>query len=335
MFKQAIRIAAVMAASAAMTLPALATDRYVAGFEQPTFQLGTLAGETYWNGQDEWVATGDGYDEPDFASIVVQDGVIRDGRQAAMFGAVGQESGFINTWRTITFDPLEGEPYVYVDLDFFIADNANRSEAWGMGIQSGPLTGLTKWLVWDDNRITILDPSIGDWLDTGVQATRNSWHHMQTLIDFTSMTVQLNFDGQQIATVGAWDGIELYAFASIYLGTPGSDTLYFDNYSVRSFSTTGINDRPGALPAGITLNQNYPNPFNAETAIEFNLPVGSHISLDIYDVLGRKVISLAEGYYAAGSYQARWSADSYPSGTYFYVLTTGETTISKRMTLMK
>jgi len=336
MFNKAIRIAACLVAAAAMTIPALATDRYAAGFEQPTFQLGTLAGETYWNGQDGWVATGDGYDEPDFASIVVQDDITRDGQQAAMFSAVGQESGFINTWRNLAFDPLDdGEPYVYVDLDFYIADNADRSEVWGMGIQSGPMTGLTKWLIWDDNRITILDPSSGDWLDTGHQATRNAWHHMQTIIDFTSMTVRLNFDGQQIAMVGTWDSLQLYAFASIYLGTPGSDTLYFDNYSVRSLVTTGIDDRPGALPTSITLDQNYPNPFNAETAIDFNLPTDSNIRLEIYDVLGRKVETLAEGRYAAGSHKARWSADSYPSGTYFYVLTSNEATISKRMTLIK
>jgi len=330
------RFAAILMLVAITALTAGATDRYVTGFEPPTFFLGTLPGETYLDGQDGWVATGDAYDEPDIAAIRVQNSVVRDGLQAAEFSAVNQPPTYINAWRNLVFDPLdEGEPYVHVDLDFYIADNAERSEVWGMGIQSGPMTGITKWLVWNDNSITILDPAIDDWFDTGYDAARNTWHHMRTVIDYNAMTVQLFFNNQLIATVGTWDEIPLYAFASIYLGEPGSDTFYFDNYEVRSFTTTGIEKNEILIPEIITLNQNYPNPFNARTAISYNLAAYENVKLEVFDLLGRKIMTLVNGFQNAGTYSVFWDAGACPSGIYFYTLTAGQKTVSKQMTLIK
>jgi hypothetical protein len=331
-----IKLTMILIIAITTALTASATERYIADFEQPTFQPGVLAGETYWSGQDGWVATGDLDEEPNFSEITVQSSIVRDGIQAAEICATDQASDFINVWRNFLFDPLEeNEPYVYVDLDFYITDNAAPSEVWGMGIQSSAMGGVTKWLVWNDNSITILDPATGDWFDTGYDITRNTWHHMQTFIDFNVMTVQLIYDGQLIATVGAWDDLQLYAFASIYLGAPGSDTLYFDNYQIRSFSTTGIEDKIDLKPVAVTLNQNYPNPFNACTKINFDLTGDEYVRLDIFDILGRKVATLVDGFMSAGQHSILWDASAKPSGIYYYALCVGQRTVAKRMSLIK
>ncbi|GEM_PF-2642261 len=90
-----------------------------------------------------------------------------------------------------------------------------------------------------------------------------------------------------------------------------------------------------ATTNNLYLPNNYPNPFNATTTITFTLPKETSVSLDIYDLLGRKVITLANGEYGAGKHNVVWDATDSPSGIYFYKLTIGNKTFTKRMTLLK
>ncbi|MEI2810449.1 MAG: T9SS type A sorting domain-containing protein [Nocardioides sp.] len=95
-----------------------------------------------------------------------------------------------------------------------------------------------------------------------------------------------------------------------------------------------------ALPTNFALFQNYPNPFNPKTTIEFSLPSHTNLKLEIFDVLGRNVATLAEGTRKAGHYRLQWngasrSGISVPSGIYFYRLATPEFVQTKRMLLMR
>jgi hypothetical protein len=72
-----------------------------------------------------------------------------------------------------------------------------------------------------------------------------------------------------------------------------------------------------SIPAEFALSQNYPNPFNPTTTINFDLPEPSHVSLVIYDVLGRKVAQLENGTKEAGYHSTTWNADDISSGVYF------------------
>lgn len=83
---------------------------------------------------------------------------------------------------------------------------------------------------------------------------------------------------------------------------------------------TGIIEEIKHVPTSISLSQNYPNPFNASTTIRYDLPVESDVTLDIYDILGRKLETLVDQWQAAGSYIVVWDADQNSSGLYFYKL---------------
>ncbi len=83
------------------------------------------------------------------------------------------------------------------------------------------------------------------------------------------------------------------------------------------------------------LENCYPNPFNPTTKISFAIPEKSQIKLRVFDVLGREVSLLADGVYEAGKYQITFDAGNLPSGVYFYNLTTGSNSISKKMLLVK
>ena len=86
--------------------------------------------------------------------------------------------------------------------------------------------------------------------------------------------------------------------------------------------------------AGVSV-ENYPNPFNPTTKISFSVPQKSQIRLKVFDVLGREVANLADGVYEAGKYEVSFDASKLPSGVYFYNLTTGTNSITKKMLLMK
>jgi len=89
------------------------------------------------------------------------------------------------------------------------------------------------------------------------------------------------------------------------------------------------------VPLHFSLSPNYPNPFNASTAIQYTLPEPFHITIDIYDLLGRKVAALINEQQQAGYHQAIWNADGFSSGVYFYKIRTGDYTETKKMVLLK
>ena len=83
------------------------------------------------------------------------------------------------------------------------------------------------------------------------------------------------------------------------------------------------------------LLANYPNPFNSSTTIRYTMPTAGLVTLDIYDILGRKVQTLLDNNQQAGEYRVIWNADGVGSGVYFYRLTTGSNSISRPMILLK
>jgi len=97
----------------------------------------------------------------------------------------------------------------------------------------------------------------------------------------------------------------------------------------------GIDNPNDQVPGKFALTQNYPNPFNAQTLIQYNLPGESDVSLTIFDILGRQVETLIDGYQTAGPHQVIWNADNSPSGIYFYMIKADNSVETKRMTLIR
>ncbi len=107
---------------------------------------------------------------------------------------------------------------------------------------------------------------------------------------------------------------------------------------VRTF-TTSLGGKE-QLPDEYSLNQNYPNPFNPTTLIEFALPLASEVSLEIYNILGQHVRTLANGYTPGGYLSVNWdgldqNGMELSSGTYIYRLQAADITLTKKMVLMK
>jgi hypothetical protein len=89
------------------------------------------------------------------------------------------------------------------------------------------------------------------------------------------------------------------------------------------------------IPKTFFLGQNYPNPFNPSTTIRFSLPKSCHVTLKIYNILGRKVETLVEGERKVGEYEIQWTPEGLASGIYFYRLQAGELGETKRLVFLK
>ncbi len=88
-------------------------------------------------------------------------------------------------------------------------------------------------------------------------------------------------------------------------------------------------------PAEFKLTQNYPNPFNPATVIKYSLPHDTHISLKVYDMLGREAAVLVDGFQQAGNHEAVFNAGNFASGIYIYVLSAGDFKEARKMIVTK
>ncbi|MBS1552773.1 MAG: T9SS type A sorting domain-containing protein [Bacteroidetes bacterium] len=89
------------------------------------------------------------------------------------------------------------------------------------------------------------------------------------------------------------------------------------------------------VPTNFELSQNYPNPFNPSTKISFGLPNDGKVSLKIYDMTGKEVMTLVNEVKTAGFYSVSFNASSLSSGIYFYTLSADNFTATKKMMLIK
>jgi hypothetical protein len=89
------------------------------------------------------------------------------------------------------------------------------------------------------------------------------------------------------------------------------------------------------IPSAFSLSQNYPNPFNPTTKIDYELPNDANVSITLYDISGKEVLSLINESKTAGYHTVQINASSLSSGTYFYNITAGNFVQTKKMTILK
>ncbi|MCP4613070.1 MAG: DUF2817 domain-containing protein [Planctomycetes bacterium] len=90
-----------------------------------------------------------------------------------------------------------------------------------------------------------------------------------------------------------------------------------------------------SLPEKFTLHQNYPNPFNPVTIIKYQLPKAEHVRITVYNILGQEVTSLVDSPKEAGYHEIQWDATNISSGIYLYRMTSGNSSRTKRMILIR
>jgi hypothetical protein len=157
---------------------------------------------------------------------------------------------------------------------------------------------------------------------------------------------------QQVDSMGDWEKYEVVAmspsdaagvsirarFTSFPMGT-----VYFDDFEIREVTVVaGVEEEEDEdiVISSYNLLQNYPNPFVNETYISYQLSRETHANLTVYDMLGRKVVTLMDKKQQAGAYTVKWDGrDDYGnkvvSGIYFYRLSTSDFRATQKMLILR
>jgi hypothetical protein len=105
---------------------------------------------------------------------------------------------------------------------------------------------------------------------------------------------------------------------------------------IRPFSSLDvISDYEDKSSMQFALDQNYPNPFNPSTTISYTLLKDENVTLKVYNIKGKELETIINYKQNAGKYSVNWNRPNYPSGTYFYKLTTPSFTKTRKMVLLK
>jgi len=130
-----------------------------------------------------------------------------------------------------------------------------------------------------------------------------------------------------------------------FIGIPGVVKLFiYNNYIFagglyvwrRSLSEIiGIQSISTETPSKYSLSQNYPNPFNPITKIKFALQKSSNVNITVYDMIGKEIEVLVNEQLREGTYQTEWNGNSFSSGVYFYKISAGDFTETRKMLLVK
>ncbi|MCZ7602047.1 MAG: T9SS type A sorting domain-containing protein [Melioribacteraceae bacterium] len=118
---------------------------------------------------------------------------------------------------------------------------------------------------------------------------------------------------------------------NMYIGTKFGVKTFVDTLTVTSVR----NDEEEILPNEYALFQNYPNPFNPSTQIKYAVPNATNIKLKVYDILGKEIITLVNGYKNVGTYEVQFDASNLSSGVYLYRLETESFSQTKKLMIIK
>ena len=130
--------------------------------------------------------------------------------------------------------------------------------------------------------------------------------------------------------------------------SPAYDGIYCDNVSIEndnqywfvahdSFKgtlTSAVSVDDGG-PQAFSVSQNSPNPFNPSTTIHYTLAEAGDVSIEIFNVAGQRVDTIANEFMSVGSHSVTWDASGFSAGVYFYTVKTGDFSKTMKMTLLK
>jgi len=202
-----------------------------------------------------------------------------------------------------------------------IMDTYRGGSHVGFKFLSHQINSLTS-ITWYDGYYD--DASYWDWLTHGA------------IDDFFVADADgpVSFPAIQSVTLNSGDSITVY-FA-VAVGANEAEMIENINKAVDKYgSITSIKADNSLVPANYNLLQNYPNAFNPSAKITFELPAKDFVTLKIFNTLGQEISTLVNSELEAGRYTVDFNAADLPSGAYFYKISAGNFTSSKKMLLTK
>ncbi len=232
--------------------------------------------------------------------------------------------------------------YAVTDDSVFFYNIPLSITSTGQGIHFDHVAYFSLLLQWDDTYDSFLVDEnylrMIAWADIGGDDnpslhTLGARLHVMNLV----FTVDPGSESQVVSIDTTYDPVN----GSLLFGLEGGVNEFVPAFVPGEIMYGALDaDDPIELPTEIALRQNYPNPFNPETNINFELPASQDVSLEVYNILGQNVKSLANGVYEAGYHTVSWngtnnSGENVPSGIYFYSLKTADFSKTNKMMLIR
>jgi hypothetical protein len=242
----------------------------------------------------------------------------------------------------------------YVDLTStvqlrFIAEDAGSGSIVEAAVDDFKLSGYSSAPDAAPPTVTVVQPNGGEFIAAG--GTYEVLWNAADDIGVVHVEVLLSIDSgatyPTTVAAGPYDGSFSWTVPAIVSETCRLRVVAYDAVQNATSDDSDADFRiTGATPADdvpvqrLTLDQNHPNPFNPRTEIHFALPRAQEVQLRIYDVEGRLVRTLVAEPRQAGRHAVVWSGDNdrgerVASGLYFYRLTTEESSLTRKMMLLK
>jgi hypothetical protein len=162
----------------------------------------------------------------------------------------------------------------------------------------------------------------------------NQYHDTGSVVNVSISPTTVQFNNKTYY-FNRWMG----SGAGSYNGQNPSFQVTMNNFmnQIAIWDTVNVSINPigTTIPTKYELKQNYPNPFNPVTKIEFAIPKSGEVTLKIFDISGREIQTLHNGYLNAGYYETSFSGAGLSSGIYFYRLESAGYTEIRRMALIK
>jgi hypothetical protein len=117
-----------------------------------------------------------------------------------------------------------------------------------------------------------------------------------------------------------------------------SETLTFESNMIvgNGFNTFGLShERDLSQPKAYSIGEAYPNPFNPVTSFEYTMPEDGMVQVSVYDISGRMVTELVNGYMSAGTYPVTWDANNLSSGVYMIHMISSDFSTMQKVMLIK
>ena len=232
-------------------------------------------------------------------------------------------------WSYVLTSPATGTPFVTSAGEFLAQIGNGGTQTWHVQLkQEGiPLINGQKYRLEFDAYAAgsrTIEPKIEKI------ASPNTNYSKTSTIALTTVLKHFSYDFTM------QDATDYNARVVLNCGLSDIDVT-IDNVSVKQLVAVGVGPADTHVPDGFSLQQNFPNPFNPESVIIYSIGSNLHVSLRVYDVLGREIVSLVDQYQTAGTYRVPFSISSLqlPSGIYFYTLTAGTFRATKRMVVLK
>jgi hypothetical protein len=206
---------------------------------------------------------------------------------------------------------------LFAAVDAYLPNPLSSAYSYGRMYLINPVTGD---FVSQDTSVSVIDVAEWNFEKTGSYSDRGDGTQPGNASGYTS-TYDVDFDESGNLYSQSHYGWTVEKWA--YMGTLPTVTI------------NSVRDITKELPESFSLRQNYPNPFNPATNIEFSIPVSSHVSLTVCNVLGEQVATLLDEFKESGTYQVRFDARNLPSGTYLYTLRTNGFVEMKKMMLVR